>query len=68
MAATTQNRHKPAAVLRFMEAVLPRLEKLDFVELYAWFPVGINNAALGTSALLDADGKLTRLGECYRDA
>ena len=25
-------------------------------------------AAMASSALLDADGKLTRLGECYRDA
>ena len=45
--STAQNRHKPAAVLRFMEAVLPRLEKLDFVERYAWFPAGINNAGTG---------------------
>lgn len=65
--SAAQNRHKPAAVLKFMEAVLPRLDQLDFVERYAWFPAKQDNAALGTSALFDENGKLTRLGECYRD-
>ncbi len=65
---TGSNRHKPEAVLRFMEQVLPRLDQLDFVERYAWFPAGQDNRALGTSALFDAEGQLTRLGECYRDA
>ncbi len=62
------NRHKPDSVLRFMEKVLPMLDKLDFVERYAWFPAKPTGAALGTSALHDADGQLTRLGECYREA
>ena len=62
------NRHKPDRILRFMEAVLPRLEQLDFIERYAWFPAAPDNRALGTSALHDSTGKLTRLGECYRDA
>ncbi len=61
------NRHKPETVLRFMEEILPRLEKLDFVERYAWFPSGPKSGPLGTSALYDDTGKLTRLGECYRD-
>ena len=63
-----QNRHKPETVLRFMEDILPRLEKLDFVERYAWFPSGLSSGPLGTSALYDDNGNLTRLGECYRDA
>ncbi len=63
-----QNRHKPETVLRFMEKVLPMLDKLDFVERYAWFPAKTTSIPLTTSALHDADGKLTRLGECYRDA
>lgn len=63
-----QNRHKPETVLRFMEQVLPRLEKLDFVERYAWFPSKTSSGPLGSSALYDDEGKLTRLGECYRDA
>jgi hypothetical protein len=63
-----QNRHKPETVLRFMERVLPMLEKLDFVERYAWFPAKPTSGPLGTSALIDENGALTRLGECYRDA
>jgi len=61
------NRHRPGAVLKFMESVLPQLEELDFIERYAWFPAGQKNNALGTSALYDSTGKLTRLGEFYRD-
>ncbi len=63
-----QNRHQPDAVLRFMEKVIPMLNKLDFVERYAWFPAKPTSIPLGTSALFDAEGALTRLGECYRDA
>jgi hypothetical protein len=63
-----QNRHKPEAVLSFMEKVLPMLDKLDFVERYAWFPSKTTSAPLGTSALYDENGVLTPLGECYRDA
>lgn len=44
------------------------LERLDFVERYAWFPAKPTSGPLGTSALLDENGALTRLGECYRDA
>lgn len=61
------NRHKPDQVLRFMEAVLPSLEKLDFIERYAWFSAETESPALGTSSLFQPDGSLTRLGECYRD-
>ncbi|HSP41916.1 MAG TPA: glycosyl hydrolase, partial [Luteolibacter sp.] len=63
-----QNRHRPESVLRFMEEVLPMLDRLDFVERYAWFPATQDNSALGTSALFDKEDKLTKLGECYRDA
>lgn len=63
-----ENRYKPETVLRYMEKVLPLLDRLDFVERYAWFPARTTSAPLGTSALHDADGRLTRLGECYRDA
>lgn len=63
-----KNRHKPEAVLRFMERVLPMLDKLDFLERYAWFPAKTTSIPLGTSALFNEDGSLTRLGECYRDA
>jgi hypothetical protein len=63
-----QNRHSPERVLRYMEQVLPMLDRLDYLERYAWFPARTTSAPLATSALHDADGNLTRLGECYRDA
>jgi len=62
-----ENRLKPDDALKFMKDVLPKLDRLDFVERYAWFPADFDSAPLGHSALWDADGKLTRLGECYRD-
>jgi len=62
------NKHKPEKVLRFMEAMLPKFDKMGFIERYSWFPAGQKSAPLGTSALFDAKGNLTRLGECYRDA
>ncbi len=62
-----RNHHRPAAVLKFMEQALPALEKLDFVERYAWYPAKPDNRHLGTCALFDADGGLTPLGEFYRD-
>lgn len=63
-----ENRHSPETVLRFMDKVLPMLDDLDYLERYAWFPSQIESAPLGTGALFDADGELTALGECYRDA
>lgn len=66
-ATVAENRHKPARVLEFMKELLPRLEALDFLERYAWFPAGTENRALGTSALFDQEGNLTPLGEFYRE-
>ncbi|MCU0796237.1 MAG: glycoside hydrolase family protein [Akkermansiaceae bacterium] len=63
-----QNRHRPDQVLRYMETLLPMLDRMDFIERYAWFPSAPDHGPLGTSALFDREGKLTRLGECYRDA
>lgn len=60
-----QNRHKPEQVLKFMEQVIPRLEKARFVERYAWYPAPTTSPALGTSALFQPDGSLTRLGTLY---
>lgn len=65
---TGKNNYPPESVLKFMEAVLPRLDKLDFIERYAWFPCAIKGSIMGPSALYDEEGKLTRVGECYRDA
>lgn len=63
-----ENEHGPEAVLRFMDNVLPMLEELDYLERYAWFPARPESGPLGTSALFDAEGELTPLGERYRDA
>jgi hypothetical protein len=52
-------------VLKFMEDVLPRLEKLLFVERYAWFPAKHGDPKPGHSALFDTHGKLTEPGEFY---
>jgi hypothetical protein len=61
-----QNRYKPEQVLAFMKKVMPKLEALDCLERHAWFPANPDSAALGPSALLDADGKPTPLGEYFR--
>jgi len=61
------NRYRPDKVLKFMEEVLPALEKRDYIEKYAWFPSGQKNNALGTSALFNFEGHLTKLGKFYRD-
>jgi hypothetical protein len=59
------NRNKPSDVLRFMKAVLPRLEKLKYVERYAWFTAKPDHRALGPAALFDENGALTELGDFY---
>lgn len=64
-ASLRENKHTPEDVLEFMEDVLPELEKLDFVERYAWFPAKHGDPKLGPSALFDARGELTELGEFY---
>ena len=55
----------PEDVLRFMKQVLPKLERLDFVERYAWFHAPSDHPKLGSSALFDELGELTELGEFY---
>lgn len=60
-----QNRHRPDQVLKFMESVIPRLEKARFIERYAWYSAPTTSNALGTSALFEPDGSLTKLGSLY---
>jgi hypothetical protein len=65
-AATPQeNKHSPAAVLSFMQTVLPQLEELSYVKRYAWFSFGQESAAGTSSALFDKEGNLTALGQYY---
>ncbi|QTN33433.1 glycoside hydrolase family protein [Akkermansiaceae bacterium] len=59
------NEIKPAEVLDFMEEALPKLDKLEFLERYAWFSSLPDHPKLGPSALFNADGSLTPLGEAY---
>jgi len=59
------NGNKPSDILRFMKQVLPRLEKLKYVERYAWFTAKPDHRALGPAALFDESGALTELGEFY---
>ena len=48
-----------------MECVLPEMDKLDYVQRYAWFPAKRDNSHLGTSALFNDNGELTSLEEFY---
>ncbi len=48
---------------RFLRGALRSLERLRFVERYAYF-----NASKGGASLLEADGSLSKLGEIYRSA
>lgn len=59
------NKHSEAAVLQFMQNVLPRLDALDWVVRYAWFD-GSGRAPLYTSALYDEEGNITTLGSYYK--
>jgi len=62
------NRYSEAQVIAFMNAVLPELERRDWVERYAWFGAGRSRAPhekIRTSMLFDADGRLTDLGRVY---
>jgi arylsulfatase A-like enzyme len=60
-----ENRHSPQKVLAFMREVLPALDKLDYVERYAWFSGSIDSPELTCSALFNKDGELTELGKAY---
>lgn len=62
------NRYSPESVLACMQALLPELEKRSYVERYAWFGAGERSQtheAVRTSALFDANGALTPLGQFY---
>ncbi len=59
------NRYSPEDVFKFMEAVLPKLEKLDYVERYAWFSSPKPKPAVKPSVLFNPDGTLNQLGRLY---
>lgn len=61
-----ENRFTDKQVYDFMYEVLPALERLDYVERYAWFPADRDRAPLTHSSLFEPDGSLTRLGRLYQ--
>lgn len=65
---TGKNQHAEKDVLRFIKDALPRLERSNDVERYAWFGTAPGNTPTGCSALCDASGALTKLGEAYAEA
>lgn len=63
----SRNRYSPLDILVFMQRIMPELEKLDFIYRYTWFNPSPTMAGLYPCALFDSNGKLTILGEYYRD-
>ncbi len=61
-----ENKYRPEQIVKFMEQLLPQLDRCEFVERYAWFPAKPDSAPLGSSALFNDDGSLTPVGEAYR--
>lgn len=61
-----EHKHSTQKVATYMRKLLPKLEQLDFVKRYAWYSASTDSAPLGTSALFNDDGSLTKLGEIYR--
>lgn len=52
-------------VLRFMKEALPWLEETEWIAGYAWFSFDITSPQGTSSALFDARGQLTKLGQFY---
>ncbi len=63
------NQYSEITVARFMRMVLPALNRLRFVQCYAWYPYGgvSRFTALGCSGLFHKNGKLTLLGRLYAE-
>jgi hypothetical protein len=67
-ATTIEGNHfTPAQVQEFMQRLLPKLEALPFVHRYSWFSGSPTSTRLWPSALVDAKGDLTALGQWYAD-
>jgi hypothetical protein len=54
-----------AQVEAFMKAACAGLESRSYVERYAWKTRATDDVHMGSSALFNADGSLTELGEIY---
>ena len=62
------NRYSTQQVADFMKAVLPAMNKLDYIQRYSWYSAGTDDYALGKGALFNKDGSLTELGRIYADS
>ncbi len=63
---THENKDSPAAIIHFMKVVLPALNRLRYVQRYAWFPgPQSTHTPVGRSALFNKNGSLTALGRIY---
>ncbi len=62
---SADNKYTPAAVLQFMQTLLPILDTTSYIQRYAWFSGDISSAYLTSSALYNPDGSLTTLGKYY---
>jgi hypothetical protein len=62
---TGRNKFSQDQILKFMKDVLPEMERRNYIERYAWFSASLDHKELGTSALFNADGSLTKLGDFY---
>lgn len=60
-----ENRHSTRSIAAFMRELLPTLDSLGYVHRYAWFSADVDSGPLGTSALFNRSGGLTRLGQIY---
>lgn len=61
----TANRFSEDDVVKFMKEVLPRLDRLDYVERYSWLAAETDKESLRPSLLFTDDGKLTKAGLTY---
>lgn len=59
------SRITPQQTEDFMRAVLPAMDKLDYVQRYSWFSGSPGDNPLGSAALFNPDGSLTDLGRLY---
>ena len=63
--ASGQSRYTAEQALQFMQRAVPALERMPYVERYAWFSGRPDNPTISQSLLFGADGKLTPLGRVY---
>lgn len=59
------NQFTPAQIASFVKIVLPAMNKMPYVQRYAWFSAAPSDAHLGTSALFNDNETLTALGKLY---